>query len=94
MKKYTIFKIGYSAGVYGCNAEYFKVLVFKDKLVLDYVIQAIYTQGQDIKGYLNELGYEAFYTSIPYTQLKRSDIKDWTILKENEVIENLKNINL
>jgi hypothetical protein len=94
MRKYTIFKIGYSAGAYGCNAEYFKVLVFKDNLVLDYVIQAIYTHGQDIYGYLNELGYEAFFTSIPYTQLKRGDIKHWKILRENEVIEDLKNINL
>ena len=39
--------------------------------------------------YLNNKGFTPFYVSIPYTKLVHADIKDWSILRGNEVIADL-----
>jgi hypothetical protein len=96
IKEFSIFKVGYTAGVYGCSGEYYKVLVTYEnfeldyKVELDYNIQAIYTNGQYIRQVLKDNGFSEKYISIPYTQLKKKDLQGWDILHESDVINELK----
>jgi hypothetical protein len=96
IKEFSIFKVGYTAGVYGCSGEYYKVIVTYKNIDLDlekelhYVIEAMYTNGKYIRKLLKDNGYIEKGIAIPYTQLKRKDLKGWEILRENDVIEDLK----
>ncbi len=96
IKEFSIFKIGYTAGIYGCSGEFYKVLITYENIDLGikkdlfYIIDAIYTNGQYIRQVLKDNGYTEKYISIPYTQLKKKDLQGWDILHESDVINELK----
>jgi len=96
IKEISIFKVGYTAGVYGCSGEYYKVIVTYENIDLDfkkekdYLIQAMYTNGQSIRKLLKNSEFNEKYISVPYGKLTKKDLKSWTILNENDVIEDLK----
>ena len=90
-----VFKIGYNRTSSGSYSSYYKVIVMKDNNYYDYVINAPYTEGQDIKTYLNNQGFKELYISMPYGHLTRTDIKEWQtkfkyVMHETEVVEDLK----
>jgi len=90
MKTFSIVKIGYTAGIYGCSGEYFKLYITNGDKYKSYIFEGIYTNGQYIEPFLKELGYSEQYQSQPYSQLKRKDIKGWNIFLENELLKKLK----
>lgn len=92
MKKYSITKIGYTKGIYGCCGEYFKLYISNSEKYTSLVFEGIYTDGQYIGEYLKSLGYTHEYSSVPYGQLKRKDLKNWDIPKEQKALEKIKNI--
>lgn len=94
MKSFSIVKIGYTAGIYGCSGEYYKLYISNGDKYHFFVFEAIYTNGQYIAPFLRELGYKEHYYNHPYGQLKRKDLKNWDILKEEVLLKKLKSIEL
>ena len=88
MKYFSITKIGYTSGVYGCTGEYFLVAVYNgDKEPQHCILEGLYGEDQRAAGVLQDAGYKQVYTSVPYGKLTRKDLKPYTTRYANSVIE-------
>ena len=90
MKQFSITKIGYTAGVYGCSNEYFKVFIENGETNETYILTGMYGEEHNISSYLKELGYKRIYTNMPYAQFKKKDLKGWITYNYIELLEVLK----
>jgi hypothetical protein len=76
MKKiYTIIKIGYTAGIYGCSNEYF-TLIYTDKKdgFKSVSFYGMYGAEERVSATLKEKGYTQHYTQSFFGKMKRNDI--------------------
>lgn len=97
-KSFTIIKIGYTAGIYGCSGEYFNVFITgaprKKKENTDFFrgffFQGMYGAEQRVAGALKAKGYTEKYSQSVYGQLKRKDIPKGRFLSEYEAIDLVK----
>lgn len=90
MKKFSIFKFGYSSGVYGLSGVYFHLVVLNGNSTYSCHFQGIYTEGHEIARFLKDNDFQEFYVYIPYTKLTKKDIKPSQIKNENQVLTELK----
>lgn len=97
LKIFTISKVGYSAGVYGCSGEYF-ILTYTKKdennsIILKSIgIETMYGGEYRVKEILLDNGYVECYNYLNYGQVKARDYKNF--MREYGAIEYLKNDNL
>ncbi len=91
MITFTIIKVGYTAGIYGCSGEYFHCLIDNEKDVTSLFFQGMYGAEERIREELKAKGYEYIYSQSVLGQLKRNDIPKNRFLSEYQAIENIKN---
>lgn len=91
MKQFTIIKIGYTAGVYGCTGEYFTTLVIDGNKHYSFTFEGMYGAEERISRTLKELGFDEFYTTSIYGRLTRKDIPKKCVFSEYTAIEHIKN---
>lgn len=89
MNDFTIIKVGYSAGIYGCSAEYFTAIWIDNTGLNSFHFQGLYGTEERIAKEFKDKGYQQGWTSQEYGKLTRKDnIK--MFLSENEAIEFVK----
>lgn len=90
-KTFTIIKVGYTAGIYGCSNEYFTAIYTTEKdsfYGLDSIsFYGMYGAEERISKAFNKLGYNNNYTPSNYGRLTRKDISKNLFISENEAIE-------
>lgn len=75
MKHFTINKVGYTSGIYGCSGEYFNCLIVTGDNMQGFTFNGMYGAEQRIAGKLKELGYTEKHTNMnTYGKLTRKDI--------------------
>lgn len=93
MKTFTIIKVGYTAGIYGCSGEYFH-LFYADTTdnvgTEELFFCGMYGADSRIAKFMEEKGFESQYSQSIYGQLKRKDIPKNRFLDEEKAIEELK----
>jgi hypothetical protein len=94
-KSFTTYKLGYTAGVYGCSGEYFNCIINGSKEQNEYHTTSIFFEGmygveERIKAVLKDAGYKEYYTQSVYGQLKRKDIPKNRFLSEYKAIDAIK----
>lgn len=94
MKYFTIQKIGYTAGIYGCSGEYFSLVITdtdkKDKRVTQYIFSGMYGAEGRIAGILKQAGYDDKYIHSIYGKLTRKDIPQKLVESEYTLAHKLK----
>jgi hypothetical protein len=89
---FTILKIGYTAGTYGCTGEIFKVYLYdKDRKCIDFFyLDEMYGGDRRVASYLlDALNLTELYDYIPYTELKRKRVKEFNCYNEKSAIKYL-----
>lgn len=74
MKQFTILKVGYTAGLYGCSGEYFNCILTDDKGMRSFQFYGMYGVEERIARALKERGYEEVYTSTNYGKWTLKDV--------------------
>jgi len=87
-KSFTITKTGYRAGVYGCIAEYFTLIIDDGGEFDSYYFSGLYGTEQRVAKQLKNAGYKEEYTYSNYGQITRKDIRPNT-MGETEIIKEL-----
>lgn len=94
MKYFTIQKIGYTSGIYGCSGEYFSLVItngeIKDKYIRQYFFHGMYGPEERIAGILKQAGYEDKHIHSIYGKLTRKDIPQKLVFSEYELARILK----
>lgn len=90
-KWYTIIKIGYSVGVYGCSGEYFTVVWYDGETPNSQSFYGMYGAEERIGHIFKDAGYSEKYTQSFYGRMTRKDLTK-NCVSEYQVIEMLKPI--
>lgn len=69
-KSFTIVKVGYSVGVYGCSGEYFLATWTGEKGQESIHFQGMYGTEERVGQVLKDKGYKEIYTPSRFGQLK------------------------
>jgi len=89
MKQFTIIKVGYSHGYYGCSGEYFIAIIINGSKNESIRFNGLYGAEERVAGSLKKKGYREFYTPSQYGQLKGEERK--YSMGEHSAIEYIKN---
>ena len=95
MKHFTIQKIGYTAGIYGCSNEYFSLIITdtedkQDKWIVQHIFYGMYGAENRIENILKEAGYDQRYIHSIYGRLTRNDIPQKLVKSEYSLAIELK----
>lgn len=90
-KWFTIIKVGYSAGIYGCSGEYFTCIYFDGNAPKSIHFSGMYGAEERVSRLLQDAGYTAIYTQSFFGRMTRKDTTK-NMLSEYTAIEELKNI--
>lgn len=74
-KTFTIIKIGYSSGVYGCSNEYF-TLIYTDKKesLKSQSFYGMYGSSERVSAVMKDKGYKEKYTQSFFGRMTRKDL--------------------
>jgi hypothetical protein len=90
MKQFTIIKIGYTAGIYGCSNEYF-TLIISNKWGMRYLtFYGMYGAEERVSRVIEEYGYKKHYTNSIYGRMTRKDIPSKCVESEYTAIDTIK----
>ena len=86
-KWYTIIKIGYTKGIYGCSGEYF-TLIYTDKKegLKSQSFYGMYGAEERVSAIMKEKGYNEKYTQSFYGKMVRSDLTK-NCISEHDIIK-------
>lgn len=84
---FTILKVGYTRGIYGCSGEYFNCIVNMDK---GFFFSGMYGAEQRIAQALKDKGYKEIYNQSIFGRLVRDDIPKNAFLSEYSAIDEVK----
>ena len=73
-KQFTIIKVGYSAGIYGCSAEYFTTIWVDQTGLNAFHFQGLYGTEDRVARMFKDKGYEQQHTFEEYGKLTRKDM--------------------
>lgn len=95
MKYFTIQKIGYTAGIYGCSNEYFSLVITNteadtDKWITQHIFYGMYGAEQRIAEILKQAGYTDKYIHSIYGKLTKKDIPTKLVESEYTLARTLK----
>lgn len=72
MKKFfTISKVGYSSGVYGCSGEYFLCVFVDDDGMNSFHFSGMYGEESRMKAFFKERGYQFVYSGNMFGKMTR-----------------------
>jgi len=86
-KQFTILKVGYTAGIYGCSGEYFTLLL-PDKQIN---FSGMYGADDRICRMLEDAGYVEKYASSNFGRMTLKETRG-RFLSETQAIEKIKTI--
>jgi hypothetical protein len=89
MKTFTIVKVGYSAGIYGCSNEYFTAIYGNGKELNSVSFKGMYGAEERVSGAFQKKGYKKFYTQSFFGKMTRKDLTK-NMIYESEAIEKVK----
>lgn len=98
MKTFTIIKVGYTAGIYGCSGEYFTCIITNSEdtdhqyNTNSFHFYGMYGPEERVAEVLKGKGYKDLYTQSHYGQLKRRDINKNCFKSETQAIEYIKEL--
>lgn len=81
MKLFTIIKIGYTAGMYGCSGEYFNCIFVDKRGLNNFIFRGMYGAEDRIRDAMTAKGFKNFFTPSIYGKLTRKDGIDLKWLK-------------
>jgi hypothetical protein len=87
-KLFTIIKVGYSAGIYGCSGEYFFAIIIKDGKIECIKFSGMYGADERIERELKDKGYIYQYIGSDFGKMTRNDYKRF--IGEYEALELIK----
>ena len=90
MKVFTIIKIGYTAGVYGCTNEYFTLIAIDGDNYDSRTFYGMYGAEHRVKDALTEQGYKPIYVNSIYGRMTRNDIPKKAVFSEYTLIDAIK----
>ena len=73
MKNFTIIKVGYTAGVYGCSGEYFNAIWTTAEGLQSYRFYGMYGAEERISELFKKHGYKENYCSSQYGKMTLKD---------------------
>ena len=85
-KQFTISKIGYTVGIYGCSNEYFKAIVI-GKEIKSFLFSGMYGAENTIAKVLRNKGYEEIYTPSIFGKMTRKDIPNNMVVSEDDAVK-------
>ncbi len=86
-QSFTVIKIGYTKGIYGCSGEYFNCIVDMEK---GFFFHGMYGAEQRVAHALKDKGYKEIYTQSVYGRMVRDDIPKNRFMSEYTAIEEIK----
>lgn len=89
-KWFTLPKVGYTAGVYGCSNEYFHLIAFDGERVHNYTLAGMYGAEDRVAQALKDKGYTELYTNSVWGKLTRNDIPKKLVQSEYDLLETIK----
>lgn len=85
-KQFTILKVGYTAGIYGCSNEYFNCIYTDNEGMHSIPFYGMYGAEQRLERVLNDKGYEYQYIHTDFGKMKSREV--WKgFVSETEAIE-------
>lgn len=85
-KWYTIIKIGYSCGVYGCSNEYFTLIYTDNKEGLkSQSFYGMYGAEERVSATMKDKGYKEHYTQSFYGKMTKKDLTK-NCISERDII--------
>lgn len=92
-KWFTIIKVGYTVGIYGCSGEYFTVIVnpSSNKWVEGVDFYGMYGSEDRVAHVLKDAGYEEKYSRSNFGRMTLKDVRG-RFLSETEAITKLKEV--
>ena len=87
-KLFSIIKTGYSAGSYGCSAEYFTAVIITENDQRAVLFRGLYGSEHRVADVLKQAGYTEFYMPAVYGKLPTKDGQ--RAVSEKEAIEEVK----
>jgi len=90
INSFTILKIGYTAGIYGCTGEIYKVYLndIDGKCIDFFYLKEMYGGDRRLASYLIEnLNLKEIYDYIPYGEMKSKRVKELNCYHEYSAIE-------
>lgn len=87
IKTFTVTKIGYTAGVYGCSNEYFNLIIpaHGKKKAYSTVFYGMYGAENRIENIMKEAGYTQQYVVSIYGKLTRKDVPSKCVQSEYQL---------
>ena len=88
MKNFTIIKIGYSSGVYGCSNEFFVCTYSTPTKFGSFHFNGMYGTEERISRTLTDKGFKAYYTPSRFGKLTGEDKRHaerWGLSEEQAV---------
>lgn len=90
MKQFVITKTGYSAGVYGCSAEYFTCVIVNSKGISGFRFYGMYGAEERVSRALVDKGYEPRYVGSEYGKVLYREGTKYS-KTEKQALEEVKN---
>jgi len=69
-KQFTILKVGYTHGIYGCSGEYFNCIYTTKNGLSSFPFNGMYGAEERVAGTLRSRGFEEKYTPTDYGKMK------------------------
>lgn len=89
MKCFTIVKVGYSAGIYGCSGEYFHLNYQDGEKLGQIAFSGMYGPEFRVAEIMRAKGYKPYYSRSDYGEMKLKDTRG-RFLSETKAIEQIK----
>lgn len=74
MKQFTIIKVGYTKGIYGCSNEFFTCVYVNDDGINSFSFKGLYGAEQRVARILTNKGYEEKYTSSDFGKMTAKEV--------------------
>ena len=91
-KQFTILKVGYTAGIYGCSGEYFTCIYTGNAGMGSFSFSGMYGADERVSGEMKARGYKNIYCQSDYGKMKSRDIPRNRFMGEGEAVEFAKTI--
>lgn len=90
--QFTIVKVGYTKGIYGCSGEYFTAIYIKDNAIQSFCFVGLYGTDGRIAEAFKQKGYTQFYTQSDFGRMTKRETNTKIFMSESEALEHIKTI--
>ena len=87
MKQFTIIKVGYTAGIYGCSNEYFTLIYINKKGMGSIGFYGMYGPEERLRSILDKNGYKYVHTPSDFGRMTKKEINKYVFVSEYQAIE-------